>query len=118
MHKRSILRLIVLISALVACFTLAFFGRWSITSIQSSKLRIMISTGPYFMTGQRTPKQPMIAPQSNELSAQNHASVHRGVLAPESHAKQFIHTFFYAWYGTRDVDKSWIHWNHPTLPHW
>ena len=112
MHKRSILRLIVLISALVACYTLAFFGLWSITSIQSSKSRIVISTGPNFMTGQRTPQQPIIA------AAQDRASVHKGVLAPESHAKLFIHTFFYAWYGTRNVDKSWIHWNHPILPHW
>ena len=29
-----------------------------------------------------------------------------------------VHVAFYLWYGTPTVDKKWLHWNHPTLPHW
>ena len=29
-----------------------------------------------------------------------------------------IHVAFYLWYGTPEHDGRWIHWNHPTLPHW
>jgi glycoprotein endo-alpha-1,2-mannosidase len=29
-----------------------------------------------------------------------------------------IHFFFYAWYGTPDIDGAWKHWDHEVLPHW
>jgi len=29
-----------------------------------------------------------------------------------------IHVAFYLWYGTPALDRRWVHWDHPTLPHW
>jgi len=29
-----------------------------------------------------------------------------------------VHAFYYAWYGTPDVDGAYSHWNHVRLPHW
>jgi glycoprotein endo-alpha-1,2-mannosidase len=28
------------------------------------------------------------------------------------------HAAFYLWYGTPEYDGRWLHWDHPTLPHW
>lgn len=29
-----------------------------------------------------------------------------------------IHTFYYLWYGSEDIDGQYSHWNHEVLPHW
>ena len=29
-----------------------------------------------------------------------------------------VHAAFYLWYGTPQHDGRWLHWDHPTLPHW
>lgn len=29
-----------------------------------------------------------------------------------------VHSFFYLWYGTPEVDGNWSHWNHHLIPHW
>jgi glycoprotein endo-alpha-1,2-mannosidase len=29
-----------------------------------------------------------------------------------------VHAAFYLWYGTPQIDGKWMHWDHPTLPHW
>ena len=29
-----------------------------------------------------------------------------------------IHAFYYMWYGSKDFDGKYYHWNHPYLPHW
>lgn len=29
-----------------------------------------------------------------------------------------VHAFYYAWYGTPDVDGAYSHWNHVRLPQW
>ena len=29
-----------------------------------------------------------------------------------------LHTFYYAWYGNKEIDGSQRHWNHEVLPHW
>jgi hypothetical protein len=29
-----------------------------------------------------------------------------------------LHTFYYAWYGTPEVDGKWLHWDHEVLKHW
>ena len=28
------------------------------------------------------------------------------------------HVFYYAWYGSKEKDGQWVHWNHKFLPHW
>ena len=30
----------------------------------------------------------------------------------------YVHAAFYLWYGTPETDGRWLHWDHPTLPHW
>jgi hypothetical protein len=29
-----------------------------------------------------------------------------------------VHAFFYLWYGTKEFDGKWLHWDHFILPHW
>ena len=29
-----------------------------------------------------------------------------------------LHTFYYAWYGNKEIDGSQRHWDHEVLPHW
>jgi glycoprotein endo-alpha-1,2-mannosidase len=28
------------------------------------------------------------------------------------------HAFYYPWYGDKETNGKWVHWNHPYLPHW
>jgi hypothetical protein len=115
LHKRFVCTIFIL-----AAFFIAIFGLWSRTSSQSSKSRILISSQNFM-----TPKQPFFAKiQSSGTSAAGKsqlADLSRGpsvVSVPSYPAQVFVHTFFYGWYGTPIVDRSWIHWNHPVLPHW
>ena len=32
--------------------------------------------------------------------------------------KHCVHAFYYMWYGNKDTDGHYIHWNHRYLPHW
>jgi glycoprotein endo-alpha-1,2-mannosidase len=29
-----------------------------------------------------------------------------------------VHTFYYSWFGTTEIDGDHHHWNHPIIPHW
>merc|ERR1719491_1993050 len=29
-----------------------------------------------------------------------------------------VHVFYYMWYGSADVDGSWVHWNHQYIENW
>lgn len=29
-----------------------------------------------------------------------------------------FHAFYYPWYGSKEFDGEWIHWNHQIIPHW
>lgn len=88
--------------------------------MQSSKSRYSILSGPNLLRGQSAPKRlDKAATQRNELNKLDSTSLKQNAISvPQSLGEIFVHTFFYAWYGTPDVDKSWIHWNHPILPHW
>ena len=34
------------------------------------------------------------------------------------HCPLSTHVALYLWYGTPQIDGKWMHWDHPTLPHW
>jgi hypothetical protein len=101
---------------LLACFIVAFFGLLSGISHQFSKPRIL---DPNVMTGHKLSKQPFVANfQTNGTIALDRNLPTETSRASASPAQVFVHTFFYGWYGTPGVDNSFIHWNHPILPHW
>ena len=40
------------------------------------------------------------------------------IINPKTGVSYNVHAFYYPWYGSRDVDGQWSHWNHETIPHW
>ena len=121
LHKRLIIRFIWLLSILGAFYILAVFAMWSRASIQPPK---SLSSGPSAINRQKPPNQPSIAaleasdaPQHQQIQ-QADARQEPNSASSQSPAQVFVHTFYYGWYGTPQVDHGWIHWNHPILPHW
>ena len=45
------------------------------------------------------------------------SDAHAGA-TPAAAAPRGTSAFFYAWYGTPEVDGRWLHWDHSLLPHW
>jgi hypothetical protein len=38
--------------------------------------------------------------------------------SPQSADFLGVGVFYYAWYGTPEIDGAYMHWNHSILPHW
>lgn len=116
-------KLFVCIFCFLPCFFVVFYALRSKSTVQYSKSAKLISRGASEVTGQSSPNKMFVATTNVTIalaknqpteSMRGGSSVSQQNPAPQ----MFVHTFFYAWYGTRAVDNSWIHWNHPILPHW
>ena len=123
LHKRLIIRFLWLLCILGAFYTLAVFALWSRASIPPHNSRSLISAGPGTFKAHNSPNQPSNAasqpsstPQLQRIQ-QADASEQSSATASQSPGRVFVHTFYYAWYGTLQVDGAWIHVSHkPQTP--
>ena len=118
LHKRLIIRFLWLLCILGAFYTLAVFALWSRASIPPHNSRSLISAGPGTFKAHNSPNQPSNAalqpsstPQLQRIQ-QADASEQSSATASQSPGRVFVHTFYYAWYGTLQVDGAWIHVSH------
>ena len=118
LHKRLIIRFLWLLCILGAFYTLAVFALWSRASIPPHNSRGLISAGPGTFKAHNSPNQPSNAasqpsstPQLQRIQ-QADASEQSSATASQSPGRVFVHTFYYAWYGTLQVDGAWIHVSH------
>ena len=65
--------------------------------------------------GRARPSVPSARSSPGSVTAQGGGA---RTLQAKGNAVSGLHAFYYAWYGTPEVDGKWIHWNHEVLPHW
>ena len=58
-----------------------------------------------------------VAAENSDIVGKSAAAVHIHV-SEDISLNYDAHIFYYPWYGNPTYDSTYMHWNHPVLPHW
>ena len=68
------------------------------------------------ITNNRMDKQPTLVTQLENTTPKSKHTI--SLPSVDTQLSYRTHIFYYAWYGTPQIDGQYYHWNHVYLPHW